>query len=88
MPNFSTQFIVFLFIFLGIVDAIHQMSKKALSKKKKFNIKFESINVVSEIFHSDGSVSKFLSQEEKLKFLENTLPVLLEELSSILFKRN
>ena len=88
MPNFSTQFIVFLFIFLGIVDAIHQMSKKALSKKKKFNIKFESINVVSEIFHSDGSVSKFHSQEEKLKFLENTLPVLLEELSSILFKRN
>ena len=70
------------------MDAIHQVSRRALTKKKRFNIKFESINVVSEIFHSDGSVSKFHSQEEKLKFLEDTLPVLLEELSSILFKRN
>merc|ERR1712039_658006 len=39
----------------GIVDAIHQVSKKSWAKTKKFNLKFESINVVSEIFHADGS---------------------------------
>ena len=64
------------------------MSKKSWAKTKKFNLKFESINVVSEIFHADGSVSKFNHQVEKLEFLERTLPVLLEEMATVLFKTN